>query len=473
MAVIVGHAGGDEGTPRGDRDRLLEFRQGWYRCLTRWADTLFEVTDAVLTAPGAVASLPYLSLEPALRRGWGSVYASLSKGRVETAAVHELLIGALPGWWPVFAVDVTPWPRPEAGCSPRRGMCRVPDPGGQRRGRMVPGWAYQWICQVSATPDSWTAPVDVVRVDPDDNATEVACDQMSALIRGMARHQPGVVPVFCLDAGYCPITATARVASDPGAPARIIGRIRRDRVFYGDPPAKTPGSGGRPKLHGDRFACADPTTWPDPTHELRTVDDTYGPVHVQAWAGLHPKPSKRRRWAAKNTKGLAAPIIRGTLVRISLTRTVEAGTGQTLWLWTAGPDPINLDLIWRAYLRRFAIEHTNRFIKQHLAWTTPALRHPDQADLWTWIVAAAYTQLRLARTLIADQRLPWERPLTPATLTPYRVRRGFRSLHPHLPTPARPPKPSRPGPGRPKGSRNQQRAPRHKTIIKRRQPARR
>ncbi|WBB52655.1 hypothetical protein [Verrucosispora sp. WMMD573] len=59
---------------------------------------------------------------------------------------------------------------------------------------------------------------------------------------------------------------------------------------------------------------------------MHTVDDTYGPIHVQAWTGLHPKPGPRRRWAAKNTKGLAAPIIRGTVVRVSLTRTVEAGT---------------------------------------------------------------------------------------------------------------------------------------------------
>jgi hypothetical protein len=31
--------------------------------------------------------------------------------------------------------------------------------------------------------------------------------------------------------------------------------------------------------------------------------------------------------------------------------------------------------------------------------TTPRVRHPEQADRWTWLVVAAFTQLRLARAL--------------------------------------------------------------------------
>src|SRR5215218_7805311 len=43
------------------------------------------------------------------------------------------------------------------------------------------------------------------------------------------------------------------------------------------------------------------------------------------------------------------------------------------------------------------IEHTIRFWKQTLHWTLPRPRTPEQADRWTWLVLAAYTQLRLAR----------------------------------------------------------------------------
>jgi hypothetical protein len=69
----------------------------------------------------------------------------------------------------------------------------------------------------------------------------------------------------------------------------------------------------------------------------------------------------------------------------------------------------------------------------------------------------AHTQLRLARGLVDDLRLPCERQPKTGRLTPARVRRGFRRLQPTLGTPASPPKSQTPGPGRPKGTRRERR----------------
>ncbi len=63
---------------------------------------------------------------------------------------------------------------------------------------------------------------------------------------------------------------------------------------------------------------------------------------------------------------------------------------------TAGAD-LNRDVLWRAYVRHFDLEHTLRFSKQALGWTTPRPRHPEQADRWTWLIIVVYSQLRLAR----------------------------------------------------------------------------
>jgi hypothetical protein len=52
--------------------RLQAFRAGLHGCCTRRADALVDLTDALLSAPGPVASLPRLSLEPAHRRGWAA-----------------------------------------------------------------------------------------------------------------------------------------------------------------------------------------------------------------------------------------------------------------------------------------------------------------------------------------------------------------------------------------------------------------
>jgi hypothetical protein len=60
----------------------------------------------------------------------------------------------------------------------------------------------------------------------------------------------------------------------------------------------------------------------------------------------------------------------------------------------------------------------------------------------------------------SDLRRPWEKPTDPGKLTPARARRGFRNLRTKTILPTCAPKPTRPGPGRPLGSKNHP-APRH------------
>ncbi|MFB6848114.1 transposase, partial [Streptomyces sp. NPDC056373] len=126
-----------------------------------------------------------------------------------------------------------------------------------------------------------------------------------------------------------------------------------------------------------------------------------------------------------------------------------------------GATEADADRLWQAYLRRFDIEHTFRLFKQTLGWTCPKIRTPEAADRWTWLILAAYTQLRLARPLAADRRRPWERPVASDRLTPARVRRDFRHIRPTVLCPARAPKSTRPGPGRPPGRKNTRPTPRH------------
>jgi hypothetical protein len=143
--------------------------------------------------------------------------------------------------------------------------------------------------------------------------------------------------------------------------------------------------------------------------------------------------------------GLAALAADSVVVVAVQVERVPARTRppKVLWLWWAGPGKLDLDLAWRADVRRFDLEHTIRFCKQTLGWTTPRARHPAQADRWTWLVLAASTQLRLARQIATDARLPWEVPRPQPRLSPYRVRRGFPGLLCVLGSPAAAPKPSR------------------------------
>ncbi len=434
---------GSEATP--SRAALVGFRQTLYGCLTRWGDALFELADAALCAPAPVGSVPALSLEPVLRRGHGSLYKALAAGRIDAAALRRALVAHRPADWPsVFAVDASAWPRCDAETSPERGFyySAARHSAGQP---IVAGWSYQWIAGLSWAADSWTAPLDARRIPPGADTVTATITQVGDLVGLLG--DAGPVPLFVFDAGYDPIALGAGLAE---ARAQVLVRIRSDRLFYPDPAPAPAGTVGRPRRHGARFACADPASWPAPDAALTTRDPRYGAVEVGAWHGLHPKLHGRGRWA-----GAFPPIVRGTVIRVAVEHLpkVTARATKTLWLWWSGPDTPDLDVCWRAYLRRFDIEHTYRFAKGALGWTTPALRTPEQADRWTWLIVAAYTQLRLARGLVDDLRLPWERPCDPARLTPARVRRGFRRLRAAIGTPARPRKYHTAGPGRPKGTR--------------------
>jgi hypothetical protein len=311
----------------------------------------------------------------------------------------------------------------------------------------VAGWAYQWLAQLSFTHDSWTTPLDVRRVHPTENTNTVAVVQIAGLVSRLPAD--GTTPLFVFDAGYDSAQVTQGLESLPVA---VLVRLRADRCFYADPPPAVPSpKGGRPRKHGAKFACKEPTTWPVPTDEHVVEDEQYGTVRVRAWAELHPKQQ------AHPGRGTRKPraIVRGTVVLVEVSRLpARPYPPRVLWLWWAGAGAPDLDLLWRAYVRRFDLEHTLRFCKQSLGWTMPRVRYPEQADRWTWLIVAAYTQLRLARPWIADRRLPWERPLDPGKLTPSRVRRALSALLPMVGTPAYAPKPCGRSPGRPKGSRS-------------------
>src|SRR5699024_3271306 len=84
-----------------------------------------------------------------------------------------------------------------------------------------------------------------------------------------------------------------------------------------------------------------------------------------------------------------------------------------------------------------------------------------------WSSPPAYTQLRLAHRMSPDLCRPWEKRARPGRgSSPHRVRRGFRHLQEQVGTPARVPKRSGPGPGRPRGGKNRP-APRYPVWTKR------
>jgi hypothetical protein len=213
-------------------------------------------------------------------------------------------------------------------------------------------------------------------------AASLGCTDHTAVlqVRALLARLPagGPVPLFVFDAGYDSGQLTLDLAD---APAAVLVRLRSDRCFYADPPPRPAGATGRPRRHGAKFNCADAATWPPPTATLTCQDDQYGTVTVACWVGLHPKQQRHPGHGSRRPR----PIVRGTIIRVQVQRVPpRTRPPKVLWRWWAGPGPLDLDQAWRAYTRRFDLEHTVRFCKQTLGWTIPRPRHPEQADRWTW-----------------------------------------------------------------------------------------
>jgi DDE superfamily endonuclease len=456
----------DRAADGGARERLAGFRSELYGCFTARADALFDLGDAVLCAEGPVKTLAGLSLAPEHRRGHGALYDAVSHGRVNIGRLRRVLAGlplprAADGRL-MLAVDVSNWLRPGAATSPERLFCHVYGRG-KGQAQMIPGWPYSVVAALEPGRTSWTAVLDAVRLGPGDDETEVTAAQIRGVVGRLieAGHwrdgDPDILVVF--DAGY-DITRLAFVLA--GLPVQLLGRLRCDRVLYFPaPPGRRDGRPGRPPRHGQEFRLAEEAAaWPSPA--VTTVSQTtrYGTARACSWERLHPKLERRGAWEHHDGD---LPVVEGTLIRLQVDRLPGNRDPKPVWLWSSrtGAAPDEVDRLWQAFLRRFDLEHTFRLFKQVLGWTAPKIRDPHAADRWTWLIIGCHAQLRLARPLAKDLRRPWERPAPPGRLTPARVRRGFRRVRVMTLSPASAPKPGKPGPGRPPGSKNRHPATRH------------
>ena len=383
---------------------LREFRARLYGCLTARPDASFELCDAILCADHAVTSLAELSLAPEFRRGHGALYDALAAGRIDEEKLAALLTGTLPrladgdegeAWvaehdridyglldralagvpagaaaavreacarWARlrFAIDATPYPRPDAECSPGRGhvhhdACRC---DGTRK--TIPGWEYQFTAAVGHLRTAWAALVDVERTTPATRTRQTA-RQVRNLLRRLAGTAGRGAPLVILDAGY---SAAALTAALRGCPVHLLIRLPAGSVFYADP-VTWPGKRGRPGKHGMPVTCAgDPgQANPEPDESL-TLPGTplYGTVRVDAWHQVHPLIHGDRGWFAGWDGEL--PVLRGTVLRVTVGHLPDGRTPpKTMWLWHAGPGPLSPDELWRAYLARFDEEHAFRFAK--------------------------------------------------------------------------------------------------------------
>jgi hypothetical protein len=170
-------------------------------------------------------------------------------------------------------------------------------------------------------------------------------------------------------------------------------------------------------VHGDKFKLADSSTWESLLPHW-SEDPKWGQFRFNTGLGSTSAP---KRLISCNCCGLLfLESILGTLPK-------------PMWLGWLGESMPALEQTWRCYLRRFAVDHWNRFAKQRLHWTLPNFSTTKLAERWSDLMPLLNWQLWLARDIVKHPPLPWQKQQT--DLTPGRVAQGFAALLAAIGTP--------------------------------------
>jgi len=469
------------------REQLKQFRQQLYSSLAYRGDTIMDLLDA-LSSNTTAKSAVELSLNPLFRRGYGSVYDGIqhffqSVG-VEAAAEERLaqeqqlmqLIGSYPPrsqqqkYW-LLGVDVTPAPRGFADTLTDRGYVYYPNTIASNKPVTI-GHQYSALVlfpeKLQASSQPWVVPLSLRRVTTQETKGSVGVQQVNLLLNDQTLpfHQQLCVQV--VDSEYSVVSYLGEMTEHENLVT--IARVRSNRVFYGTPPPRPASpSKGHPIWYGERFDLKAPDTWKKPDEAVQTTYTNHQgriyKVHLECWqdmlmTGTREYPMHQHPF---------------TLIRVRLFNEANEQVFQRpLWLLVMGQRRNELSLTegWKAYRRRYDVEHFFRFGKQRLLMTsyqTPEVQHEEN---WWQIAQLAYVQLWLARYLAEAMPRPWERYLPQFQTqaknqesSPSMVQRDFGRIIQEIGTPAKAPKPRGKSPGRTKGDRQKPRK-RQKVIKK-------
>ena len=390
--------------------KLRAFRQAAYTCLGNGRAAMFELADAVLVTP-TVSSFAEFALAPVFRRRWASLYEALQDGRPDRAALLRLYVKHLPaGGRLLVAGDHTAWPRLAAPTLRDRKIVHAPTKIVGNRPISI-GYDFSTVSWVPELAGSWAPPLLFERITSAETPLQKGASQLRRISEAVQALGVRLVSLWDSEYGCAPF-----VKATHDIPADKLFRLRPNLCLWGPPPPY--GGRGRPALHGPAFKLREPLTWGQPASKLELMDPELGRVQVLVWRWLHFR------------QAAAQSLVVARIERLDAAHTVR--DPGVLWLGWQGAEPPPLATWWDSYLRRFAVDHWHRFAKQDLHWTLPHLATPEQAERWSDLMPLLTWQLWLARSLVNDVRLPWQKPQAAGSGRQAGCARAWRHFWPRL-----------------------------------------
>ena len=433
-------------------NKIIEFRQAIHaNGFGRQRDALSEALDAICLT-GSLSSFPLLSLSKAFRRQWHSLYKAIERGTVKDEWLSNHLAQQVPKEGiQYYSLDGSAWARPRARTMDDRQYVYHPT-AAINGGSVCIGYPFSLLDWVPQAQRSWSLSVSIKRISSSMTAGEMGIAQVKELSENRTGLQEAL-DIVAADGKYGNAHFLRPLQAQN---CGIVVRLRQDRVLYQVPQLPKARKRGRPKVHGERFVFKQPETWHPPDEAVSFEHAKLGQVKLERWNDLH----------GKNDTDVPIDVIRASI------HLEKDKPPNPIWIGWQAPatTPTNLEvnaqIIWQAYTHRWPVEPGIRFRKQHLGWTTPQFQHKETGDRWSWLIALAVWLLFLARPIVKDHPLPWQKPQ--AKLTPQRVQQSLPLIFAQFGSPARRPKTRGKSPGWPKG---RPRTPKQRFKVVKKQPA--
>ena len=330
----------------------------------------------------------------------------------------------------ILAGDHTAWSRPDAKTLKERTYEHYTQ-GGFGGRPVTLGYGYSTIAWVPETQGSWALPLRNERITSWENPIDKAVWQLGQVCQKLPSRP---LTLWDIEYGCAPF-----VIKTAGINADKLMRLRSNLCLWGKPPEYS--GRGKPRVHGDKFKLNDSGTWGEPTQIIEEEDTQIGRARIRVW---HKKHFRK------------APSYSMSIILVERLNSDGSLRGATpMWLAFVGHEMPPLSETWKLYLRRFAVDHWYRFAKQRLHWTLPKLSTPEQCDRWSDLMPLMSWELWLARDIVNDNPLPWQKPIT--KLTPGRVAQAMGGILARISTPSVEPKPRGKSPGWKTGQSRQRR----------------
>lgn len=331
----------------------------------------------------------------------------------------------------LFAIDVTPNPRPYAKKVEDRGYIKHNEVISSGKPVTI-GHNYSCILYLTGQK-TWALPVAIDRVPMSVKETVFGVNQWCEMIKDENNHFNDKRCVGVFDAAYSSAYCIAAFNDNQPNNAVFIARLRGNRVLQ-RPYTGVKNKQGRPAIfdHDNTFNLKDENTWGEPVQssscDWTTKKGKENVVHIDIWDDL--RMSGHHDAKIQETPLMVARITvrdqSGDLVYARALWTVIAGVWSSDW-------PITY--IWDNYHLRFDAEHFFRFGKSHLLLVDHQSPITLNEENWKQFCMIAYHQMYHARKLVANIKKKWETKKTKSdeVLSPSRVQRGMAGLLKHLP----------------------------------------